>query len=113
VSDRNLKQSIEPVDPQDVLEKVGRLPISTWSYRADSPRVRHMGPMAQDFKQAFGLGDTDRAYDPIDAHGVALAAIQALQQQAQQQRQRIDQLEREKQALEGRLRALERRSPRR
>jgi hypothetical protein len=30
--------------------------------------------MAQDFKAAFGLGDADRAYNPIDVHGVTLLA---------------------------------------
>jgi hypothetical protein len=41
------------------------------------PRRGHLGPMAQDFYAVFGLGSTDRAYDPIDAHGVELAAIKA------------------------------------
>jgi len=106
ISDRNLKQSIEPVDRHEVLEKLGQLPISRWSYR-DSAGVRHLGPMAQDFKQAFGLGDTDRAYYDVDAHGVAFAAIQALKEAAEQQQRRIERLEREKGALERRLRALE------
>jgi endosialidase-like protein len=107
ISDRNLKRSVEPVDPQEVLAKLSRLPISSWTYLSESDGVRHMGPMAQDFKQAFGLGDTDRAYYPVDAHGVAFAAIQALKQVAEQQRLRIDHLEREKRALERRLRVLE------
>jgi hypothetical protein len=110
VSDRNLKQAIEPVDPQEVLERLSRLPISRWRYRTEADNIRHMGPMAQDFKQAFGLGDTDRAYNPIDAHGVAFAAIQALQQLADEQQRRIDKLEREKRTLERRLRALETRA---
>jgi hypothetical protein len=107
VSDRNLKSAIEPVDPQDVLTKLGQLPISRWRYRTEDDGVRHMGPMAQDFKQTFGLGDTDRAYHAVDAHGVAFAAIQALKEIAEQQQRRIDRLEREKRALERRLRALE------
>ena len=78
MSDRNLKRDIEPVDEQGVLESVARIPVSTWSYKNDDPSVRHLGPMAQDFHAAFGLGSTDRAYDPIDAHGVELAAIKAL-----------------------------------
>jgi hypothetical protein len=109
ISDRNLKRSIQPVDPHEVLDKLGHLPISSWSYRADPDSVRHMGPMAQDFKAAFGLGDTDRAYHAIDAHGVAFAAIQALQQMIAEQQRHIDGLEHDKRALERRLRALERR----
>jgi hypothetical protein len=71
------------------------MPVSTWSYTADDPKVRHMGPMAQDFRAALGLGITDRAYDPIDAHGAAFAAIQALYQRVLEQDARIEALERE------------------
>ena len=95
VSDRNLKRDIEAVDEQGVLEQVARMPVSTWSYRSDDPTVRHLGPMAQDFHSAFGLGDTDRAYDSIDAHGVALAAIKALYERSRDQDARIERLERE------------------
>jgi hypothetical protein len=95
VSDRNIKRDVAPVDEQAVLEAVEHLPVTTWSYRADDPSVRHMGPMAQDFYGAFHLGDTDRAYDPIDAHGVAFAAIRALAERVRQQDERIQRLERE------------------
>jgi hypothetical protein len=95
VSDRNVKRDIEPVDEQAVLEAVARLPVSTWSYKSDDPAVRHMGPMAQDFKASFGLGDSDRSYHPIDAHGVTLAAIQALYERLQEQESRIERLEKD------------------
>jgi hypothetical protein len=95
VSDRDVKRDIEPVEDEAVLESVARMPISTWSYKSDDPSVRHLGPMAQDFHAAFGLGDTDKAYDPIDAHGVALAAIRALNEQVKEQNARIQRLERE------------------
>ena len=62
----------------DILERVAALPISTWSYGYDHPTVRHLGPMAQDFAAAFGLGHTDRRISTVDAVGVCLAAIQAL-----------------------------------
>lgn len=76
------------------------MPVSTWSYRSDDPSVRHLGPMAQDFHAAFGLGSTDRAYDPIDAHGVELAAIKALYERIQTMQAKLEQLERENQELE-------------
>jgi hypothetical protein len=98
-SDRNAKRDIEPVDEQEVLETVAELPVSTWSYKSDDPAVRHLGPMAQDFHAAFGLGDTDRAYNAIDAHGVALAAIKALYERSQAQDARIERLEMENRDL--------------
>jgi Chaperone of endosialidase len=99
VSDRNVKRDIAPVDEQAVLESVARVPVSTWSYKSDAPTVRHLGPMAQDFYAAFGLGDTDRAYNPIDAHGVALAAIKALYERSREQDARIERLEQQNREL--------------
>jgi hypothetical protein len=77
-SDRNGKHAVEPVDPGDVLARVVAMPIATWQWTAEPGRIRHMGPMAQDFKAAFGLGDTDKQIVTVDADGVALAAIQGL-----------------------------------
>jgi hypothetical protein len=37
--------------------------------------------MAQDFKTAFGLADSDTGIATVDADGIALAAIQGLNQQ--------------------------------
>lgn len=76
-SDRNLKENFDAVDSKEVLEKVAALPISQWNYKAD-PNSRHVGPMAQDFHAAFGLGQDDKHIATIDADGVALAAIQGL-----------------------------------
>lgn len=83
-----------------MLDAVASMPISTWSYQSDDARIRHVGPMAQDFHAAFGLGVSELNYDPVDAHGVELAAIKALHA-------RIRQLEDQNRALEERLKRLE------
>jgi hypothetical protein len=62
----------------EILEKLAALPVSAWNYKSDPPSVRHLGPMAQDFKAAFGLGDSDRKINLVDANGVVIVAIQAL-----------------------------------
>jgi uncharacterized protein YaiE (UPF0345 family) len=54
-SDRNAKADFASVDAQEVLEKVAALPLQSWSY-TNRPGVKHVGPMAQDFRAAFGLG---------------------------------------------------------
>jgi hypothetical protein len=77
-SDENIKQNIEAIDPQSVLEKVAALPVSTWEYR-DRPGQQHLGPMAQDFHAAFGLGNDDTSISTVDASGVGLASIKALE----------------------------------
>ncbi len=99
ISDRSLKRDVESVDRFAILDTMSRLPISTWSYKSDPTGVRHMGPMAQDFKAAFGLGDTDRGYYSVDAHGVSIAAIQALYELTLEQSRRIDRLEKDNESL--------------
>ena len=104
VSDRNAKKNIAPADTREILDKVARLPISTWTYNEEPSAVRHLGPMAQDFRASFGLGTDDRTYNSVDAHGVALAAIQALERIVAAQEKRIEKLERENRQLGQRLR---------
>ena len=66
-----------PADPADLLAKLARLPIKTWSYTFE-PGVRHIGPMAQDFAAVFGVGSNPRRIQLNDAVGIAFAAIQGL-----------------------------------
>lgn len=102
-SDRAAKSAAVPVDERQVLERVSALPISTWSYTADPSATRHLGPMAQDFHDAFSLGTTDQAYDPIDAHGVSLASIKALRALLEEQEARIEKLEADNAVLRQRV----------
>ncbi len=99
-SDRNLKENFTPVSPRDVLNKVVGIPITRWNFISD-PETAHVGPMAQDFRAAFGLGTDERHIATVDADGVALAAIQGLNQKLEEQRaenaelkQRLEKLER-------------------
>ncbi len=76
-SDRDRKENVVALYPSDVLEKVAGLPLYEWSY-IDGMGARHIGPMAQDFHAAFGLGSSDTRLAPSDVAGVALSAIQGL-----------------------------------
>jgi hypothetical protein len=76
-SDVNAKQGIVPVDRHDLLARIAQLPIAEWSYK-DTPSQRHIGPMAQDFHAAFGLGRDNTHIATLDTSGIALAGIQAL-----------------------------------
>jgi len=78
VSDVNKKTGLTPVDPTGTLEKVAALPVTTWSFKTDPAGATHLGPTAQDFYQIFDLGSDDRHIAPLDVAGVALAAIQGL-----------------------------------
>jgi len=89
---------------------VALLPITQWSYKADTD-TRHIGPMAQDFKAAFEVGADDKFIAAVDEEGVALAAIQGLNQKLDEKDAEIETLK-EKAAkvdsLEKRLTGLER-----
>jgi hypothetical protein len=84
LSDRNSKERFELVNVSEVLDKVAALPISSWTFKTD-PNSRHLGPMAQDFRDAFGLGLDDKSICTMDAEGVALAAIQGLNKKLEKQ----------------------------
>jgi len=88
-SDRHAKTNLQPVDVREVLAKVTQLPIARWTFK-DSPDGEHMGPMAQDFHAAFGLGTCDTTITSVDPDGVALAAIQGLNQKLTEELQRRD-----------------------
>jgi hypothetical protein len=102
-SDRDLKENVEPVSPEEVLEKVAALPIARWNFKGENG-TSHMGPMAQDFHAAFGLGSSDKHIATVDADGVALAAIQGLNQKLEQ---KLEQKEAEIAELKARLQRLE------
>jgi trimeric autotransporter adhesin len=90
-SDRNAKRDFAPVSPSQILDKVARLPVSEWSYKVDSA-TRHIGPVAQDFYSVFNIGTDDKHIAPMDIGGVALAAIQALNQKLHEQDQELQKL---------------------
>src|SRR5207244_1513965 len=74
------KQEFQAVDERGILQALMTVPIETWQYSAQDLDVRHIGPTAQDFAEAFGVGEDDRHISTVDADGVALAAIQGLYQ---------------------------------
>ena len=76
---RGLSERYEvPSDPNAILDRLAKLPISLWTYGWDDPSVRHLGPMSQDFAAAFGLGWNEHALDGVDCNGVLTVAVQAL-----------------------------------
>lgn len=85
VSHSSLKEHFVPVDARGVLERLAAIPVETWNLRSEDPSVRHMGPMAQEFWAAFGLGYGEAWINQGDADGVAFAAIQGLYQLWQEQ----------------------------
>jgi hypothetical protein len=83
-SDKHAKMAIVPVNEAEILDKVATLPVSAWTYKDDTSGARHVGPMAQDFYAAFGLGHTDKGIATLDTSGIALASIKALHDELEQ-----------------------------
>lgn len=79
-SDRNMKTNFRDVDTRDILDKLDALPVLYWQAKDVEAPSDHLGPMAQDFAAAFGLGESDTAISTIDLDGVSLAAIKGLYQ---------------------------------
>lgn len=100
LSSRDAKTDFVATKADEVLARVAALPISTWRYKDAATTDRHLGPVAQDFHAAFGLGPNDQQIAPTDLAGVALAAIQALNAQIAERDARIEALSRRIDALE-------------
>jgi hypothetical protein len=112
--DRNAKTFHSSADGEKIAEGIARLPIGIWSYKTDGEGVKHIGPTAQDFHEAFALGVDDKHISTVDGEGVALAAIQFLYKrlqddefQMERQQHFISRLETEIISLQDRLRAAE------
>ncbi len=105
-SDREKKESFESVDRTDLLERLALLPITRWSFKDGDPSVEHLGPVAQDFHAAFGLGDDDKHIAALDTSGVALAAIQGLYQIVQEKDCEVEKLRSEIEDLKELVKAL-------
>ncbi len=109
-----MKTNFVPIDGQAILQRLASLPIGLWNYKTQAPSIRHVGPMAQDFYTTFGVGTDDRYISTVDITGVALAAIQGVNQivndQANQivaQHQQIVTLENEVAAQRAQIAAIE------
>ena len=85
VSDINRKENFEPLDGEEVLQKISKIEFTSWNYKQQDPKIyRHYGIMAQDFYKAFGHDQfgtvgNDTTVNPIDMIGIDMTAIQALE----------------------------------
>ena len=108
-SDRASKANIVAVDPRVVLNQLAAVPVQLWNYRTQDARIKHIGPMAQDFHRAFGVGENDTTISSVDADGVTMAAVQGLYAVVREKEDRIGRLEHANQAQREEIAALARR----
>lgn len=107
LSDARKKTAFRAIDAESVLAKISAMPILEWSYRAQDTSIRHVGPTAQDFRVAFGLGESDTTITSVDIDGINLLAAQALVRRTTELQSVNSQLQQENAAHRSRLDALE------
>ncbi|HYW07137.1 MAG TPA: tail fiber domain-containing protein [Longimicrobium sp.] len=105
-SDVNRKHHFLDIGGEDVLDRLRSVPIRSWSYKVEDSSIRHLGPTAQDFHRAFGLGGSELSIGTVDADGVALAGVQALDRRTTEQNAEIAKLRSELAASRAENRAL-------
>jgi hypothetical protein len=107
-SDQNIKTDFAAVAPEEILARLMAVPIRHWRFTNEIASVRHLGPTAQDFKAAFDLGNSDKTIGTVDESGVALAAIQGLNQKVDELKSELTRRDAENAELRERLEKLER-----
>jgi hypothetical protein len=93
ISDKNKKEHFKPVDGEAILNKISKLDIPSWNYKAQSPNIRHIGPMAQDLYAAFHFGESDTTITSSDIDGINMIAVQALAERTKQLKQKANEIE--------------------
>jgi hypothetical protein len=89
-SSRELKTDFNTLDGKEVLNRLSEIPVMSWRYKSEDESAQHFGPVAEDFRAAFQLGD-GKTISSIDADGVAMAAIQGLHELVQEQGSSLEQ----------------------
>jgi hypothetical protein len=92
VSDSSKKENFNYENPEFVLQKIANLKILSWNYKSQNRKIRHVGPMAQDFYAAFLVGENNTSICTIDIDGVAMLGIKALEKRTAELSQKIDKL---------------------
>ncbi len=75
-SSREMKDVGTRVSGESILTKLRSLTMYKWNYKGDT--TQHIGPMAEDFKKVFGVGD-GKTLALVDVMGVLLASMQGLE----------------------------------
>ena len=99
ISDSTRKENFLPIDGEEILGKISNFNLRSWNYKGQDPsKLRHYGPMAQEFFNAFGndaigtIGN-DTTITSADFDGINLIAIQALEKRSKEQVSSIQNLE--------------------
>ncbi|MCU0580749.1 MAG: tail fiber domain-containing protein, partial [Desulfobacterota bacterium] len=111
LSDRAAKDNFQIADLRKILDTLSRLPVRTWNLKSQPPEIRHVGPVAQDFNEAFsylfGRPESPVHINSMDAVGISLGAIQGLYQVVREKEGQIAALQEQIDRLHSSLKVLE------
>lgn len=75
VSDRNLKENIAEFDPLSAARTISALPIYSYNFIGNPEAQRCIGPMAQDWAEAFPTNKSAKHIDSGDLLGMTISAL--------------------------------------
>jgi hypothetical protein len=101
----NFKEDFQPLDAKDILTKIENLNISRWRYKGTGEY--HIGPIAEEFYQAFKTGNDAQHISTIDPSGISLIAITELSRQLKEKEKELEETRKEIADLKARLNKLE------
>jgi hypothetical protein len=98
-SSRTFKENFQPLDGQELLAKISGMQIDAWHFQDTDER--HVGPVSEDFVEAFNVGAVceadgrrdDEYLSAGDVAGVALAGVKELTRENRELKQQIARLE--------------------
>lgn len=105
-SSKTLKENFTEVDGETLLAQIRSVPLNTWNLIDEEGKPLHMGPFAEDFHAAFGLGDTDHAIGHQDIDGVNFGGVKALEKRTAALREENGRLRADNVALREEVNAL-------
>lgn len=84
-SSRRFKENPQPVDGDEVLEKLEALDVELWNYKGDAPTQLHVGPYAEDVQRLFvGIASDGLTVNYNDLTGLLIAAVKSLSARVKQ-----------------------------
>ncbi|MFN0031083.1 MAG: tail fiber domain-containing protein [Flavobacteriales bacterium] len=104
-SSRDLKEMFIELNSQDILEKISSLEMKQWKYKQN--KAWHIGPIAEDFYEAFGLGLDNKSISTIDPAGVALVGVQALYARVEELKKETEEMTAVNEAMREKMESME------
>ncbi len=93
LSNKHMKENFKEIDGNEILRKLAEVPVTSWNYKSQSQKIRHIGPMAQDFYGTFGFGESDTTITTVDIDGINMAAIKALIEKTNELKRKAKEIE--------------------